>query len=97
MAIDQVKNRAFVSYSSIQEALVNPDRRDSASFSGLGWTKPFPGVSINRFAAHLRVAYDVEIPESSMPNVATQVFAITYSIPQAMMDDSGGPKARDSS
>ncbi|KAI7786227.1 hypothetical protein LA080_004612 [Diaporthe eres] len=43
-----------VSYPSIQEAFASPERRDSASFSGLDWTKPFPGVSINEIGAHLR-------------------------------------------
>lgn len=86
-----------MSYPSIQEAFANPNKRDSASFPGLDWTKPFPGELIDGFGAHLRVAHDVEVPESVMPNVTTQVSAITYNIPQAMMDGSGGPKAMDPS
>ncbi|KAL1856435.1 hypothetical protein Daus18300_010702 [Diaporthe australafricana] len=95
--LSNTSNITPLSYSSMQKSFANPSRRDSAQFSGLDWTKPFPGEPIDGFGAHLRVAHDVEVPESVMPNVTTQVSAITYSIPEAMMDGGSVPKAIDPS
>lgn len=42
--------------SILEAAFASPNRSDIANFTGLDWTKPYPGRSLSGFTVHLRIA-----------------------------------------
>ncbi|KAL3301791.1 hypothetical protein RB213_004930 [Colletotrichum asianum] len=91
-------NLARMSWSEIDAAFQHPAHADVATFSGLDWTKPYPGSSVDGFEAHLRIANDVPWPDSFAKNQSTEVTALTFGLPSALMDAGKGlPLPMDSS
>ncbi|KAJ4398158.1 hypothetical protein N0V85_006355 [Neurospora sp. IMI 360204] len=45
-----------MSWSTLQAAFASPNRSDIASWTGLDWTKPYPGSPLSGFTTHLRIA-----------------------------------------
>jgi hypothetical protein len=90
-------NVVQMSWSTLGAAFASPNLSDSAGFSGLDWTKPFPGSAISGFTTHLRIADDVPFPPAvTTENVVTNVAAISFGIPSSMKTN-GLPKTMDSS
>lgn len=91
-------NVARISWKEVEAAFRNPDHADSATFGGLDWTKPYPGSFVEGFEAHLRIANDVRWPESIAKNQSTEVTALTFGLPAALVDSGTGlPKPMDPS
>src|ERR1700753_2749497 len=64
-------NVVNISFPALQTALKKPNSTNETSFAGYDWTKPFPSSKIDGHGAHLRVAYDVPIPETVVQNSTT--------------------------
>ncbi|GJC87011.1 hypothetical protein ColLi_09849 [Colletotrichum liriopes] len=94
--ISNASNVVKIAWADVQPAFEKPAHTDTATYTGVDWTKPFPGESIDGFQAHLRIANDVPFPESVEHGVFTELAAITYSLPESMTKD-GLPKAMDPS
>ncbi|KZL74221.1 hypothetical protein CT0861_01766 [Colletotrichum tofieldiae] len=91
-------NLAKISWTEVEAAFDRPAHVDVASYGGLDWTKPYPGSPVDGFQAHLRIANDVPWPASFATNETTEVTALTFSIPESLMDRSQGlPKPMDPS
>ncbi|OBR08030.1 Alpha-glucanase [Colletotrichum higginsianum IMI 349063] len=91
-------NLARISWTEVEAAFNHPAHVDVASYGGLDWTKPYPGSPVDGFQAHLRIANDVPWPASFASNETTEVTALTFSIPDSLMDHSKGlPKPMDPS
>ncbi|TDZ17901.1 hypothetical protein Cob_v009249 [Colletotrichum orbiculare MAFF 240422] len=91
-------NVIAMSWADIEAAFEKPDHSDIAPFTGVDWTKPFPGSSIDGFRAHLRIAHDVPVPDSAEAhNQTTVVSAVSFGIPESMMGADGLPKPMDPS
>lgn len=90
-------NVAPMLLSTLEEAFVQTKPTDSAGFSGYDWTQPFPGVKVDGFDAHLRIAYDVPFPESVVQNSTSAVTALTFSNPPSMMGETNVTKPMDPS
>ncbi|KAK1972909.1 hypothetical protein LY78DRAFT_675806 [Colletotrichum sublineola] len=87
-----------ISWPEVKGALEHPDHEDTATYTGFDWTQPFPGSSIDGFKIHLRIANDVPWPETAAHNQSTEVSALTFGIPDAMMNAAKGlPKPMDAS
>ncbi|KAE9574759.1 hypothetical protein CGMCC3_g9242 [Colletotrichum fructicola] len=71
-------NLARMSWSEIEAASQHPAHVDVATFSGLDWTKPYPGSSVDGFEVHLRIANDIPWPDSFAKNQSTEVTALTF-------------------
>ncbi|KAK2038863.1 hypothetical protein LZ31DRAFT_477881, partial [Colletotrichum somersetense] len=91
-------NLATISWTEVEAALEHPVHTDVARYGGLDWTKPYPGSTVDGFEAHLRIANDVPWPAKIAANTTTEVTALTFSIPEPLMDRSRGlPKPMDPS
>lgn len=91
-------NIVKVSLPVLQAGLQQPNPSDSATVDGFDWTRPFPGETISGHEAHLRVAYDVPIPEDVVENSTTAVTSLAFSISDSMMQsDKNIAKAMDPS
>jgi hypothetical protein len=78
-------NLVQMSWPTLEAAFASPNRSDSASFSGLDWTKPYPGNAISGFTTHLRIADDVRFPPAvTTEDVTTNVAALSFGIPRSM-------------
>lgn len=86
-----------MSLSTLEEAFTQTKPSDSSGFSGYDWTQPFPGEVITGFDAHLRIAYDVPVPESVVQNSTSTVTALTFSNPTSMMGEANVTKPMDPS
>lgn len=87
-----------ISWAEVKGAFEHPDHEDTATYAGFDWTQPFPGSLIDGFKAHLRIANDVPWPETAALNQSTEVSALTFGIPDTMMDAAKGlPKPMDAS
>lgn len=86
-----------MSLSTLEEAFVQTKPSDSSGFSGYDWTQPFPGEAIDGFDAHLRIAYDVPVPDSVVQNSTSTVTALTFSNPPSMMGETNVTKPMDPS
>ena len=86
------RNVIVMHYPDIAAGFARPNRTDSAHFAGRDWTKPYPGSALESgFGAHLRVAFDVPIPDSpGSVDQVTALSAVTYSIPESLMDGATG-------
>ncbi|KAK2052670.1 hypothetical protein LY76DRAFT_323238 [Colletotrichum caudatum] len=47
-------NGLKISRPAVQGAFEHPDHEDMATYTGLDWTQPFPGSTIDGFKVHLR-------------------------------------------
>ncbi|KAL0938162.1 uncharacterized protein CTRU02_207893 [Colletotrichum truncatum] len=91
-------NAARISWPDVEAAFQHPSTSDVSSYGGFDWTKPYPGSPIEGFQAHLRIAHDVPWPESVAKYRSTEVTALTFSVPEALMNTAKGvPKAIDPS
>ncbi|KAF2664290.1 hypothetical protein BT63DRAFT_460595 [Microthyrium microscopicum] len=90
-------NLANVSFPILQTALKSPNATNESFFTGYDWTKPFPGSAIDGHGAHLRVAFDIPIPDNILENATTAVSSLTFSIPNKMSGNDGAPTAMDPS
>ncbi|KAK2060412.1 hypothetical protein LY76DRAFT_509962 [Colletotrichum caudatum] len=86
------------SWPSLKAALTSPNRSDVASYTGFDWTLPYPGTPLSGFSTHLRIADDLNFPDSvTTENVRTNVASISYGVPPPLMNSDGFPKGMDSS
>ncbi|KAK1445739.1 hypothetical protein CMEL01_09982 [Colletotrichum melonis] len=91
-------NVVEMSWSVLKSAFLSPSRSDVATYSGFDWTKPYPGVPLPGFSAHLRIADDLSFPSSvTTEKVKTNVAAISYGVPSPLMNSDGFPKSMDPS
>ncbi|KAJ4399153.1 hypothetical protein N0V85_006103 [Neurospora sp. IMI 360204] len=91
-------NVVQMSWSALEAAFASPNRSDIASFTGLDWTKPYPGSPLSGFTAHLRIADEVRFPPAvTEENVRTNVAALNFGIPPSMRKANGLPKSMHSS
>lgn len=91
-------NVVAASWPAIQAGFATPNQSDVANFSGLDWTKSYPGSTIAGFQAHLRIANDVAFPSTGpAANASTNIAALSYGIPDSLMGSDGLPKGMDSS
>ncbi|KAK2027314.1 hypothetical protein LX32DRAFT_564557 [Colletotrichum zoysiae] len=91
-------NLAKISWTEVEAALEHPVHTDVARYGGVDWTKPYPGSTIDGFEAHLRIANDVPWSAGLAVNTMTEVTALTFNIPEPLMDRSSGlPKPMDPS
>lgn len=83
--VANASNVIQMSWPILDTAFTSPNLSDSAGFSGLDWTKPFPGDTISGYTTHLQIAYDVPFPPAiTTENVTTDVAAVTFGIPRSM-------------
>ncbi|OHE91816.1 hypothetical protein CORC01_12890 [Colletotrichum orchidophilum] len=87
-------NYAQIPWTDVQTAFKNTSRADVAIYPGVDWTKPLSSSPIDVFQAHLQIASDVPFPEVKGGDSVTELTAITYSLPEVMMNK-GAPKAMD--
>lgn len=91
-------NLIKMSWSALEAAFASPNRSDIATFTGLDWTKPYPGTPVSGFTAHLRIADEVRFPPAvTEENVVTNVAALNFGIPPSMRKANGLPKSIHSS
>ncbi|EGO57222.1 hypothetical protein NEUTE1DRAFT_121728 [Neurospora tetrasperma FGSC 2508] len=87
-----------MSWSTLEAAFASPNRSDIASFTGLDWTKPYPGSPLPGFTAHLRIADEVRFPPAvTDENVSTNVAALNFGIPSSIRKENGLPRSMHSS
>lgn len=94
----EASNVVKMSWPTLEAAFASPNRSDIASFTGLDWTKPYPGSPLSGFTAHLRIADEVRFPPAvTAENVTTNVAALNFDIPPSMRKANGLPKSMHSS
>ncbi|KAK3386245.1 hypothetical protein B0T20DRAFT_457738 [Sordaria brevicollis] len=87
-----------MSWTALQAGFADPIREDVANFTGLDWTKPYPGSPAPGFTYHLRIADHLPLPASVTTEKAViDVAAVNNVIPQSLRneadDDGGLPKS----
>lgn len=83
-----------MSWSTLEAAFADPIREDIATYTGLDWTKPYPGSPLPGFTTHVRIADHVRFPPAvTEENAVIDVAALSYGIPPSMRKADGLPKS----
>ncbi|KAH7631548.1 hypothetical protein B0T09DRAFT_303063 [Sordaria sp. MPI-SDFR-AT-0083] len=88
--IANASNIIPMSWSAVEAGFANPIREDITNFTGLDWTKPYPGSPVPGFTTHLRIADHLPFPAVvTEENAVIDVAALNNGIPQSMRKADG--------